>query len=829
MNNEVQTTEEVIDKEMKDRISRLTPAQREMLQRRLRGQSSPGQSKSVIQRRSGADYPVTAEQEHLWVLHRVEPDVFYFNHTHAYLLEGEFDASAMERTLNEMLRRHENLRTAYPEAEGGRPRVHVFPEMKMPLEWVDVPEFPADDRKERLQAQVTERILHPFDILRGPLIRATIFRVNEREHALLVVMHHILTDFVSYNLFDRELFTIYHAFAAGRPSPLPPLDIEFGDYAWWLEGWMKSEEAVRQVAYWSSKLANLPRLDIPTDFPRPRFRTFRAERLFWRVPDEPWEKFKQMAPAENATRFAAFLAVYALLMQAHSGKDDVAIATPVSIRRHRETQPLIGYFLNTIVFRIDLTGNPTFRELLHRTRDVNLEALANSDLPFEFLLTRLHADRDPGRPPLVDSSYAFANDLEGPPELDRNLKITGFDPFYRSAWLDINLGVNDNGDHANTVLDYVVDLFKHSTVERMMLHFQRLFLQAVADPGRRIGDFSLFSDEERRQVLVEWNHTESHYPASDSVAASFARQVARAGGNVALRSPTETLTYAELNERANHLAHRLIRMGVRAETAVGILMERSLDMVVATLAVLKAGGAYLPFHPGYPQERIEMIMRESEAPVLLLDRAMEKRGFTWSESIVIDDDHYLAAEESGDPEVTIGPDQLAYIIYTSGSSGMPKGVAVTHRNVVSLAFDRGWLEGSLDRVLFHSSHAFDASTFEMFAPLLRGTEVVIAPPGELDIAAFDRVLREEKVTFFFLTIGLFQLLAQESPASFAGVREVWTGGDVVPPAALDRVRRHCPDTVVTNVYGPTETTTFATHYALSREEQLTARVPIGRA
>jgi amino acid adenylation domain-containing protein/non-ribosomal peptide synthase protein (TIGR01720 family) len=540
-------------------------------------------------------------------------------------------------------------------------------------------------------------------------------------------------------------------------------------------------------------------------------------------------QFKQLCAAENVTRFTAFLVVFAMFLREYSGKDDIPIATPVSSRKHLETQPLIGYFLNTIVYRLDLSGGPSFRELLQRTRATTLEAMANSDLPFEFLLNKLQAERDPSRAPLVDSSYAFGNDHKKPQAPAGTTSVEEFDAFYQSGWLDVNLGVNDNTDYAVVVFDYLVDLFLHSTGERMLLHFQRLFEQATADPGRRLSDFALINDRERQQILTDWNDTAAPYPSTQTIQSCFAAQVSRAENAVALRSSQAELTYGELNQRANHLAHRLISTGVKPETVVAILMERSVDMIVAMLAVVKAGGAYLPLHPAYPLERMRLIMEEAGASALLLDRATASHGLTSTQVVIVDDDPSLAAEDDSDPNIAVDPDQLAYAMYTSGSTGTPKGVAVTHRNVLSLAFDRSWREGSLERVLFHSSNAFDASTYEIWAPLLRGKQVIIAPPGELDVADYKRLFQAEKVTSTFLTAALFNVLVQESPECFSAVPEIWAGGDVVSATAVQKLHQHCPKTLVCNGYGPTETTTFATHYAVSDPKKLTGNVPIGSA
>ncbi|HEY1939772.1 MAG TPA: amino acid adenylation domain-containing protein, partial [Candidatus Angelobacter sp.] len=825
MSNEVHDRESTANQE---RISRLTPAQREMLAKRLRGEGPRSQSKSAITRRPTLDYPITAEQEHLWLLHQVNPNVYYFNHTHAYHLKGDLNIDAVERAINEMVRRHENFRTSLPEIDG-KPRAVVAPQLRISLERVEVPEFPVEDRYQRLQALVTAHTCRPFDISNGPLVRATLFRVTEHEHAIMLTLHHIITDFVSYDLVDREFFALYDAFSRGLPSPLPEMTIQFGDFAHWLDQWMKSEEAARQADYWLHKLADLPRLDLVTDMPRPHTRTFNAVRLVWTLPNPLWVQFQQLCFAENVTRFTAILVVFAMFLREYSGKEDIPVATPVSSRKHRETQPIIGYFLNTIVYRLDLSGNPTFSELLQRTRVTTLEAMANSDLPFESLLSKLQAERDPSRAPLVDSSYAFGNDHKKPEAPAGTASVEEFDAFYQSGWLDVNLGVNDNSDYAVVVFDYLTDLFLHSTGERMMLHFQRLFEQATADPKRRLSDFLLLNDRERQQILTDWNDTAASYPSTQTIQNCFTAQVARAGSAIALQSSRAELSYADLNKRANHLAHRLISIGVKPETMVAILMERSVDMIVAMLAVLKAGGAYLPLHPAYPLERMRLIMEEAGASILLLDRATQSYGPIAAQVITVDGDPTQAAGDLDDPKIAVDPDQLAYAMYTSGSTGTPKGVAVTHRNVVSLAFDRSWREGSLERVLFHSSNAFDASTYEIWAPLLRGKQVIIAPPCDLGVAEYKRLFQEERATSTFLTAALFNALVQEAPECFSGVPEIWAGGDVVSASTVQRLHQYCPETLVCNGYGPTETTTFAAHYAVSNPEKLTGNVPIGSA
>ncbi|MGH3932005.1 MAG: non-ribosomal peptide synthetase, partial [Pseudonocardiaceae bacterium] len=510
---------------------------------------------------------------------------------------------------------------------------------------------------------------------------------------------------------------------------------------------------------------------------------------------------------------------------------DIPVGSPIAGRTDQALDDLVGFFVNTLVLRTDTSGDPSFSQLLARVRETALAAYDHQDVPFEYLVEVLNPARSMAHHPLCQVILA----LQNAPEAD--FELSGLNTSFVSAptgtaRVDLTFNLRERrGEHGapegiDGVVEYASDLFDPATIETLLARWERLLHAAVADPDRPISRVDILAPEERHRLLVDCRGITAAVPAV-SVPALFEAQVAVAPEAVAVVFGDTTLTYAQLNARANQLAHTLIGGGVGAEIAVGVLLERSVDLVVAILAILKAGGAYVPLDPRYPASRMAVIMRETGASVLLCDQALAAQEFAHRTQVVLVDTD-PAKQDPGDPAVVCHPEQLAYVMYTSGSTGVPKGIAATHRDVVSLAGDPCWRGGDHQRVLVHSPSAFDASTYEMWVPLLSGGQLVLTPPGELDIGTLQQVITQHDVTGLWLTAGLFDLMAEQCPGSFTGVRQVWTGGDVVSPTAVARVLDACPATMVVNGYGPTETTTFAAHYRMRAPYDAGRTVPIGR-
>ena len=824
MSSDVQNKTELLSEALKARIAKLTPAQREKLAQRMKSGATAVQAEPGLRRRPGLEYPITPEQEHMWLVQQVDPGTYYFNHSHAFLLRGHLDIAAMQRALDELVRRNENLRTYFPEVEG-RPQAEVLPELRLPLELEDISEVPEEKRQEHILALVNAEISRPFDLLQGPLLRSKVYRASEDEHAIIIIVHHLVTDFVSYSLLEKEIFAIYAAFSRGLPSPLPEPPVQYGDFALWLHEWMNSGASERQTEYWMKQLADVALLDLPTDLPRPQFRSFRGERVYRFIPDPVWEPFKQLSFAANVTRFTAFIAAYAVLLWQQTGKSDIAIAVPISNRKHQETQLLVGYFLNTVVVRLDLSGNPSFSELLRRTRSTMLEAMANADVPFETILNKLHIARDPSRAPLVETSFAFANDsgaidLQGVP-----LKVERLKAHYRSAWLDLNFAVNDIDTLAAVFFDYIPELFFHSSIERMMDRFDLVLREVVADPNRHLSDLNLLTTEERRQLLVQWNQTGAAIPGN-CLHEFFELQAQRSPEALAIIYGQQSLSYQELNQRSNQLAHHLTKLGIGPEVRVAICITRGLDMVVAVMAVLKAGGAYVPLDPNYPAERVALMLNDSEAQVLLAQEHLLEQLPSFTGRVVKIDSQWneIARESTENPYSQVTADNLAYVIYTSGSTGKPKGAMIRHRSPAILV---NWAQDvfsqeELAGVLASTSICFDLSIFEIFVPLSCGGAVLVA---ENALALGEMPNRDQVKLINTVPSSMRELVRTRSVPD--SVHVVNLAGEALPADLVRDLYESTQVRRVFNLYGPTEDTTYSTWAFLERDATRWS-VPIGR-
>ena len=786
--------------------------------------------------------PVSFAQQRLWLVDQIEGPSPLYNLPVALRLHGSLDLPALRTALADVMGRHEALRTVFPEL-AGVPVQQVLPVAEAPLRFEAVHCGPGEYPALRDAAAAS-----PFDLRREPPMRATVFLLGPDEAVLLVVLHHIAGDGWSLAPLLRDLGTAYAARTAGGAPDWEPLPVQYADYALWQRRMLGGEEDPqslhhRQLSYWRQKLAGLPEeLELPFDRPRHSASGDGAEARDFRLDAELHARLRSFAVQHRVTMFTVLQAGLAALLSRLGAGTDIPLGTGVAGRTDEALDDLVGFFVNTLVLRTDTSGDPSFAELVGRVRRTHLEALSHQDIPFDRLVEEVNPARSLARHPLFQVMLVMQNN-DGA-ELELPGLVCSAEPIgLRVAKFDLTMGLRESfgadGEPAGIEgsVEYATALFDNATVDLLTERLVRLLSAAVADPQAPIGRLDVLGADERHQALYGWNDTTA--PVTDgSLPQLFERQVALTPDAVALASDEEQLSYAELDVRVNALAQHLLRLGVGPETPVAMLMDRSVDLVVATLAIIRAGGFYVPLHTSFPPDRMAWVIADTRAAVIITDRA--EVGFPHDARVVRVAD--AETEQTGAPSdpatvdpapfapapfAPVHPDQLAYVMFTSGSTGVPKGVAVRHRDVVDLTADRQWRGGAHERVLLHSPHAFDASTYELWVPLLSGGTVVVAAPGGLDDWTLTKAIERHQVTALFITKALFDLFAEENPEVFAGLRQVCTGGEAASAAMMRRVLDAVPGLRLAHVYGPTEATTFATLQELSQDDLAGVRVPIG--
>ncbi|MGI5365949.1 amino acid adenylation domain-containing protein [Streptomyces iakyrus] len=777
-----------------------------------------------------AELPLSHGQRRLWFLNRLEDGGATYNIQATLRITGELDRRALDHALADLTARHESLRTVYPEV-GGEPRQSILDvtTSRPPLAVIPVTE-------EELPEALVAAAERGFDLAADLPLRAHLFPLGPEEHVLLLVLHHIAGDGWSMAPLARDLGTAYEARLHGRVPDWRPLPVQYADYTLWQRRVLGEEDdpdssLATQTEFWRSALRGLPeQLSLPTDRPRPRALSFRGDTVDIEIDADLHARLLDVARRHNVTLFMVLQAAVATLCTRLGAGDDIPVGSPISGRTDAALDELVGFFVNTLVLRTDTSGDPRFSDLLRRVRDTALAAYSHQDVPFERLVELLNPVRSLSQHPLFQVFLALQNNATAELTLP-GLTVEVEPEALRPAKFDLAFNLSETfGDgHAPAGvtghLEFSTDLFDRDTAARLAERFARLLASVARDPRQRIGAIDILGAEERGRLLgVQGEHRR---PAG-TLHERFAELAAAEPQAAAVRAGGRELTRRELDERADRLAHRLLRLGVGPETRVAVFLERSAELVVAILAVLKAGGTYVPLHEAFPAERLEWVMADTGSKVLLTDRAMLGRFDHDAAVVVLDDELASAGEPSGAPAVPVHPDQLAYVMYTSGSTGTPKGVAVAHREVLELATDPCWDTGHHERVLLHAPYAFDISDYELWVTLLSGGLVVLAPPGRLDTGALAQQIRQEEITAVHLTAGLFRVLAEDQPDCLADVREVLTGGDVVSPVAVQRVLEHAPGAVVRQLYGPTEATLCAAQHEIRAPYEAGATVPIGR-
>jgi len=810
-------------------------------------QSSPDAKRALLARllkenaNAPKSFPLSFAQQRLWFLDQLEPNSSVYNMSTTVRLEGQLDLAALERSFKEIVRRHESLRTSFAIVDG-RPVQFVHPEQTLNIKIIDLETVAEAEREAQVSRMANTEAVRPFDLSQSPLLRVVLFRLGERDHRMTVVMHHIITDGWSMNIFTREVTTLYRAFAAGLPSPLPELPIQYADFAHWQREVLDDEVASAQMDYWKEKLSGeLAVLELPQARPRPAVQSHRGASLCVSLSKELTGKLRSLSMKEGATLFMTTLAAFKVLLSRYSGRFDIVLGIPIAGRNRAETQGLIGFFVNTLVLRTDLSGDPTFNELLSRVKETALGAYAHQDVPFERLVDEIAPERSLSHTPLFQVMF----DLQNAPLDHRqkvselsDLKLSPIGNETQSAKFDLSLNLSESRDVISAAMEYNTELFDRETIERMLKHYEMLLEQIVADPEQRISTRSLLTEAERKQLFA-WNDSAREFDLGPSVHEMFEAQVERTPEATAVVFGKEQVTYRELNQRANQLANHLRERGVGNEVLVGIMMERSVEMIVCVLGVLKAGGAYLPLDPAYPEQRLSFMLEDAQASLILTER---KLAGTLSRSdvdvICIDADTAIADKSVANLPSESGADDLAFVIYTTGSTGKPKGVMIQHDSLMNYiaAANLHYQINENDRFLQFASLSFDAHVEEMYPTLTCGATLVLRSEEMVDsITAFLRECEELKLTVVTLPTAFWHELTARLASDHLrlppSLRLVILGGERALPDRVHTWHELVGDKVeLINTYGPSEGTVIATACRLTKASlrDRLGEVPIGR-
>ena len=763
--------------------------------------------------------PLSFAQRRMWFLNQLEPESAYYNVPLAMRLTGRLNTDALEKAINEVVRRHEVFRTTF-ETRDGEPVQVINEGVHLVLTVEDI----SGEGEDRAGELATEESTKPFDLSSGPLLRMRLLKLGPEDFVALFTVHHIISDGWSMGVLVREVAALYAAFVEGKPSPLPELPIQYADFAAWQQEWLTGSVLDDQLEYWKKQLSGAPAvLDLPTDKPRPAMQKFRGANEMFSVPKNVTEQLQTLSRQEGATLFMTLLAAFNVLLYRYTGQNDILLGSPIANRNRAEIEGLIGFFVNTLVLRAQMESEESFLSLLRQIRSTTLDAYAHQDLPFEKLVQELQPERDMSRSPLFQVMLVLQNASRQAFELP-GLTLSAFETKSRTAKFDLIMTLVEGTDGLVGELEYDTDLFDATTIKRMLEHFQTLLESIAAHPDQRLMEHSLMAPEEQR-LLAEWNATNVDYPRDLCMHELFEVQAVRTPDAVALISGQERITYRELNERANRLAHHLRKLGAGPESLVGVFLERSTSLIVALLGVLKAGASYVALDPAYPRERLRFMLEDAGAKVLLTQESLRNELPSHDARVVYLDTEWqnIAAENSENPTINIGPASLAYLIYTSGSTGKPKGAAIEHQSAVTMVqWARDFFTADqLSGVLASTSVCFDLSIFEIFVPLASGGKVMLAA-NALELPTLDAA---NEVTLINTVPSAMAELVHMGGVP-GSVRIVNLAGEPLQKVLVDRIYELETVDQVVNLYGPSEDTTYSTW---ARIEKGDSRAPtIGR-
>lgn len=780
---------------------------------------------------SSAMDPLSFGQESLWFLAQLEPDSAHYNIPQAIRLRGALNVRALREAFETILERHESLRTRIVSV-ADKPMQFSVANEPFNLPVIDLTPLSDSDREREMESRLKEETQRPFDLAKDLMLRASLLRLRDDEHLLLVTVHHIAADAWSFRLLHEELAVLYETFCSGKPSPLPEPEFQFADFAVYQRELFQGEFAEKQIAYWKKRLeGELPILKLPTDHPVSTRRNFRGALRRFKLPGVLRESLKDFCRREKMTAFSVSLAAFQILLHRYSRQDDILVGCPISTRNHPRLESLVGYFVNTIAMRGDLSGNPAIRKFLSELNGHVIAALSHPDVPLERLAEELNVPRQPGRNPLVQVCFQY---LAEPPEAPKfsglETELLSIDPGISK--FDLSLVLNDDAEGLIGELEYRTDLFEPTTIDRMIGHYETLLESILRNSAQKISELPLLTSAEKQQLLVEWNNAATDFPREISLVELFEKQAAANPDSIAVECEQEQLTWRELNGQTNRLARHLKKLGVQSGKLVGICMERSVEMLVAVHGILKTGAAFFPLDPEYPQERLHYLLQDAQAAVVLCQNRFGQIVSSEKTKIIcLDRDLKTFADESPENlETKPGPEDLAYVIYTSGSTGQPKGVMVQHRALCNHLF---WMQSRFpltreERILQKASFSFDVAVWEIFAPIISGSPLVMAKPGgHRDTRYLAELIAEKNIAILQTTpSALRALIAEPELKNCHALKYVLCGGEEMPadlPAQFFRMSK----AIFCNSYGPTEATIDSAFWICNQRDERDV-VPIGR-
>ena len=798
-------------------VTPLSSKKQALLEKYLQGSIKANKKEvTTIQKRApGTPAPLSLGQQQMWLLAQMMPDTPVYNESVTLRFPGALDVVALEQSFNEVIRRHEVWRTSFPLLHDEPVQlVHDALTLKLPV--VDLRSLPEAAREPEAIRIATRQALPLFDLSQIPLLRATLIQLDDEDHRLYVTLHHILFDGSIYDVFLPELFEHYQAFSQGQPSLVPPLSLQYGDFAAWQREHVQTKEVVDQMAYWRQQLAHAPAsLELPLDRPRLALESHRGTRLPFVLSDQLIKDLKALGRREGVTFYTILVASFKTLLYRYSGQEDIILGTTVGGKSRKEVQNLLGLFLNSLVLRTDLSGNPTFHDLLMRVRNVILEAHMHQDIPLAYLVKELQQERLPGQSPFIQAMISLEPPL---PVLASGWTITQSDVDIQTAKLDLYLELDDRPDGFVGWLEYNTDLFDQTTAQRIISCWQTILHGIAVDPTQRLTDLPILTSQEEQQILSTWNSTAREYPQDLCLHRLFELQVARTPDAIAIVFEDQRLSYRELNAKANQMASYLQRRGVGPEVLVALYLERSLDMMIALLGVLKAGGAYVPLDPAHPHDRISYVLQDSQVSLVLTQQTV-LTGLVSERpaAICLDTDWSLIAQESkANPQSEVSATNLAYVIYTSGSSGRPKGVQLLHRGVVNFlsAMQREISLTEKDTLLAVTTLSFDIAVLELFLPLTAGARILlVSQETATDGRELAKTLDAFRPTIMQATPATWRMLLDAGMPTIHQLR-ILCGGEALQPALLEQLIAREP-AAIWNLYGPTETTIWSSMQKLA--------------